>query len=276
MLTLQEAADELGVHYMTAYRYVRLGQLDAHKVSGTWQVTEDAVEAFRTSKAPVEHPRRRPAPWSDRLEARLMAGDASGAWGVVEAALTAGKSVADVYEEMLTPALRSIGDRWANDEIDIAVEHRASGIAARLIGRLGPRCVRRGRRRGTIVIGAAPGERHALGVAILADLLRLEGWEVSDLGADTPSSSFVLTATETDDLAAVGISMTDPSNVDGCAATCAALRDAGIDVPIVVGGQGVVDTEHARSLGADVAAHDAEQFIAALESSDGSAAASSG
>ena len=33
VLTLQEAADELGVHYMTAYRYVRLGQLQAHKVA---------------------------------------------------------------------------------------------------------------------------------------------------------------------------------------------------------------------------------------------------
>ena len=32
--TLQEAADELGVHYMTAYRYVRLGLLDAAKVGG--------------------------------------------------------------------------------------------------------------------------------------------------------------------------------------------------------------------------------------------------
>ena len=31
-LTLQEAADLLGVHYMTAYRYVRTGRLPARTV----------------------------------------------------------------------------------------------------------------------------------------------------------------------------------------------------------------------------------------------------
>ncbi|MCU1344909.1 MAG: hypothetical protein JWL70_1175, partial [Acidimicrobiia bacterium] len=30
-LTLHEAADALGVHYMTVYRYVRLGLLPARK-----------------------------------------------------------------------------------------------------------------------------------------------------------------------------------------------------------------------------------------------------
>ena len=38
VLTLQEAADELGVHYMTAYRYVRLGVMEASKSGGVWQV----------------------------------------------------------------------------------------------------------------------------------------------------------------------------------------------------------------------------------------------
>lgn len=35
---LRDAAERLGVHYMTAYRYVRLGVLPAEKVGGEWQV----------------------------------------------------------------------------------------------------------------------------------------------------------------------------------------------------------------------------------------------
>ena len=31
-ISLQEAADQLGVHYMTVYRYVRHGRLPARKV----------------------------------------------------------------------------------------------------------------------------------------------------------------------------------------------------------------------------------------------------
>ena len=49
-LTLHEAAEVLGVHYMTAYRYVRLGLLDAEKVRGTWRVERaDSVSSIRTS-----------------------------------------------------------------------------------------------------------------------------------------------------------------------------------------------------------------------------------
>ncbi len=264
VLTLQQAADELGVHYMTAYRYVRLGQLDAHKVGGGWRVAADALEEFRADRRTDEPARRRPAPWSDRLEARLMAGDAAGAWGVMEASMSAGTSVAEVYLDVLGPAMRSIGDRWEAGEIDVAIEHRASGIATRLVGRLGSRCVRRGRSRGTIVLGSPVGERHGLVVAILADLLRLEGWDVSDLGADTPASSFVLTARETDDLVAVGLSITHPEHLDECAATCATLREAGLGVPVIIGGQAIRDREHAIDLGADGFAGDVDEMIAAL------------
>ena len=47
VLTLQEAADELGVHYMTVYRYVRLGLMEASKSGGVWQVQRSAVDRFR-------------------------------------------------------------------------------------------------------------------------------------------------------------------------------------------------------------------------------------
>ena len=38
LLTLPQVADKLGVHYMTAYRYVRTGRLPATRVKGAWQV----------------------------------------------------------------------------------------------------------------------------------------------------------------------------------------------------------------------------------------------
>lgn len=272
VVTLHEAADELGVHYMTAYRYVRLGQLDANKIGGAWQVTRAALDRFREERSTGEPARQRAAPWSERLESRLLAGDAAGAWGVLEASMAAGASVADVYVTMLTPALRSIGARWEAGEIDVAVEHRASGIATRLVGRLGSRCARRGRSRGTILLGGPAGERHGLAVAILADLLRLDGWDVSDLGVDTPRTSFAVAAAAIDDLVAIGISVTYPDHLDECAAVCAGLREAGIRVPLVLGGLAIRDDEHARSLGADLFAADATAMVARLGELGGSAA----
>lgn len=56
MLTLEEAAERLGVVRMTVYRLVRKGQLRAHRVGRVWRVPEDAIEEYLrgTANAPQE------------------------------------------------------------------------------------------------------------------------------------------------------------------------------------------------------------------------------
>lgn len=278
VLTLQEAAELLGVHYMTAYRYVRLGLLNATKQGGVWRVEHSDLEAFRsgsgadgTAEAPADGGRRK-APWASRLEARLIAGDGRGAWGVVEAALAAGAELDSIYLDVLSPAMASIGARWRAGELDVAIEHRATGIAFRLLGRLGPRFSRRGRTRGSVLIGTPPGERHSLPVAMLGDLLRGEGWEVSDLGADMPIDSFVRTAQGMPDLAAVGVSVTMPEALPAAAELLEALAAAVPGAYLVVGGAAVTDLEHALALGAEGWAAGARELIEQINRSSGSSA----
>ncbi|MFM2183380.1 MAG: hypothetical protein RJB61_1674 [Actinomycetota bacterium] len=277
-LSLQTVADLLGVHYMTAYRYVRHGMLPAVKIGGTWHVSRDDFDRFQAATPPEVtdgDPKRRRAPWSDRLEARLIAGDGRGAWGVIEMALSSGASLDEVYIDIISPAMQSIGAKWADGKLDIAVEHRATGIALRLVGRLGPRFARRGRTRGTIVIGAPPGERHSLPISLVADLLRGSGWEVSDLGADMPVDSFVRAALECDDLAAVAVSVTSPEWLESASDLVTALKTALAEhqAQVIVGGAAVRDGDHARQLGADAWAPSARALIALL---DGGAAEGSG
>ena len=269
LVTLQEAADLLGVHYMTAYRYVRLGQLPAEKMGGTWRVRREDLLAMT---ADVDSPGRgtktskKRVPWAERLEQRLVAGDGSGAWGVIEASMAAGAELHEIYLDVLSPAMASIGARWERGELDVAVEHRATGIAMRIIGRMGPRFSRRGRSRGTVVLGAPSGERHSLPVAMVADLIRQGGWEVSDLGADTPAESFLHTATDVDDLVAVGVSVTSPDCLDAAAETVAMLsRHLGPEVLVFVGGYAIRDRDHAIGLGARDHADDAMALVAMLD-----------
>ncbi len=49
-LDLQTAADELGVHYQTAYRWVRSGKLPAHVVGGRYLVEREALSAVQTAR----------------------------------------------------------------------------------------------------------------------------------------------------------------------------------------------------------------------------------
>ena len=272
-LTLQEAADALGVHYMTAYRYVRLGLIEAAKVGSAWQVPRSEVDrllvARKAGDAGEAGPRGgragEPAPWSQRLEARLRAGDVQGSWGVVAAALAAGVEPDEVYLELISPAMRNIGEAWAVGEIDVGVEHRASAIVMRMIGRLGPRFNRRGQSRGAVVLGAPAGDRHSLPAALFGDLVRGAGFDVVDLGADTPVAGFVSAARHAQRLVAVAVGVTTPDNEASVRALTAKLHDALPEVTVLVGGGAVADEAHARSLGADGWAPDPLSALTLLE-----------
>jgi len=268
LLSLAEAAQVLGVHYMTAYRYVRTGRLRATKRGGSWLVDAEDLEQFRraapgpseggptVSDAGVGTAARSGATtagasgggrgpgYPGRLEDRLIHGDEGGAWAVLEEALGSSMTPEEVYTAVMAPAMASIGERWAHHELDIEDEHMASTIVQRLAGRLGPRFARRGRHRGTVVLGAPAGDAHGIPVMLMADLLRGRGFDVVDLGADTPPAAFSRAAAGVDRLVAVGICATRADNDAAISAAVAAIAET-TDAPVILGGQGVNDDTEA-------------------------------
>jgi methanogenic corrinoid protein MtbC1 len=253
---------------MTAYRYVRLGMLSAEKVGAEWQVRSVDLDAFKEQHDNHGHNggrSHRDAPWSDRLRSRLLAGDERGSWQVVEAALASGFDPASIYTDVVSPAMRSIGDDWARGESSIVAEHRATAIVTRIVGRLSSRFTHRGRRRGRVVIGTPAGEAHALPVAMVADMLRGAGFEVIDLGHDLPADSFAQAVVDAGPVTAVAVSITNPDALSEAKKLIASLRSAA-STPIVVGGFAVDGDDHARRLGADAYAADGPAAVALAES----------
>ena len=296
LITLYEAAERLGVHYMTVYRYVRTGRLPGRKVGVEWRVdladldtfaasSASAATGFATSPAPSGRPaapatgsptdsdsdtgsatsspttsRRRRVDYHRRLVERLIAGDEAGSWAIVQSALGAGIDPADIYLDVIGPALTVIGDEWAEGRLTIGQEHQASGVVFRLIGRMGPLFARRGRKRGTVVIGAPAGDHHRLPSALFADLLRGIGLAVVDLGSDTPTQSFVETARHVERLVAIAISATSPDDDAAITAVVDAVRSV-LDVPIVLGGIAIDSEERSIALGADHWAPDTRRAL---------------
>jgi excisionase family DNA binding protein len=264
VLTLRQAADRLGVHYMTAYGYVRTGRLDARRDGVQWRVDAAAVDKLLTPKPERRTRRADTAP--ARLTARLLAGDEAGAWRVVERALVSGRDAEAVQLDLLAPALRSIGRRWQRGAVSIAEEHVATTTAQRIVARLGPRFARSGPSRGTVILGCVAGDRHALASAVLADLVRGRGITVIDLGADTPPESFVDAAQRASRLRAVVVGALSTGREPELLATFAALRDAGIDAPCYAGGPGVSGARAARAVGADGwTGHDGRAALAIID-----------
>ncbi len=264
-ISLTAVAEELGVHYMTAYRYVRTGRLPATRDGAQWRVDRADLDRFRLAPSePAARGTRAEA--RARLERRLIAGDVVGSWSIVERTLAAGATPTEIHLELIAPSLRSIGERWAAGEITVADEHRATVVAQRVIGRLGPQFSHRGRTRGTVVVGAPAGEAHALPSAILSDVLRDARFGVVDLGADTPPQSFAGAARDADRLVAVCIGASSSGHDRALRAAIEAVKGAAAPAPVLVGGGAVADAARARRLGADGwTGADARAALAAIE-----------
>lgn len=275
LVTLAEAAQILGVHYMTAYRYVRTGRLAARQRGGRWQVSLTELDAFRSGLAPsptggtVQGGGVRATGRSAVLLAeRLIAGDEAGSWRIVDDARAAGVDLDEIYLEVIGASLREVGDRWASGHATVADEHTASVVAMRVIGRLGPSAARRGRSRGTVVVAAAPGDRHGLPCALLADLLRRRGLRVVDLGADTPPEDVAAAASAEDRLVGVGLCATTPLRAASTGVLSEAVRlvHEATAAPVLVGGAGAQAAGAAGRTGADAAAFDATEALEWFES----------
>lgn len=240
LLTLDEAADRLKVHYMTAYRWVRRGRLPAYKAGGRLRVRAADVEEFLAQREvevglPSDAAGRTDWPLHvERLHRALRAGDAIEAQAIVRKVVSDGAPAGAVYLELFTPALSRIGDDWAAGDATISAEHRATHIVRVIMSTLGDAFRRRGPRRGVAVTCTPPDEQHDVGCAMAADFLRGAGWEVHHLGASVPLDDLAmfLEAVPAD---AVCVSFTAPPT----AGALQALRRAVGERALVVGGGGI-------------------------------------
>ncbi len=273
LLSLHEAAERLGVHYMTAYRYVRTGRLRAVQIGSQWWVDPRDLTGAGGAEAVAGRPRgvtrrssRRAA--AKRLEGRLVAGDEPGAWAIIEGRLGAGSSPDEVLLDELGAAMRSVGDGWEAGDYTVDDEHRASGVAMRLVARLGARFTRRGPSRRSVILGTPPHELHGLPTAMAANVLRGRGYDVVDLGADVPPDAFGAAVTKTARPLAVAVAVTSGNHDRSLRAIVRAVESASPGLPVVVGGEGIAGAEHAAPLGAVWSGGDVRRLAEVIEGLD--------
>jgi excisionase family DNA binding protein len=237
-LTLQEAADELGVHYQTAYGWVRSGRLRAALIKGSYTLASEDVARLGAERARPRRPRPiRPrsgmAALSERALGHLSAGEERRARRLVAGLVRDGLPVATISQAVLAPALRHIGEQWSAGRLSVSVEHRAAAIAERILGEHQP--APRGRRRGVAAVAALSGDRHVLATAMAAVALREDGWTVHHLGADVPAGDLIgFCEAQSVDLAV--LSLTTGAAAAATVHTAELMRADGL--PALVGGPG--------------------------------------
>ncbi|MEV2239770.1 cobalamin-dependent protein [Micromonospora sp. NPDC049891] len=170
------------------------------------------------------------------------------ACGLLEAGVAADR----VLLELVAPAQAEVGERWARNEWSVAQEHAATHISERVVAAVAAYTdVRPTRAR--IVVACMDGEWHALPARLVAEVLRLRGWQVTFLGASVPAAHLV-SYLHRYDAYAVALASALPMRLPHAHRMIEACRRA--DVPVLVGGRGFgMDGRWARRLGVTWAAN---------------------
>jgi DNA-binding transcriptional MerR regulator len=136
-------------------------------------------------------------------------------------------------EHVVFPALRAVGDAWAEGAIDVASEHAASETVRRRLARFYDAIASAGPP--DVIVGLPPGGHHEIGALAFAVAARRRGVDVLYLGADVPLASW-LTAVETSRASIAVVGVVTASDVPAARDVVGILRRAAGRPTAVLGG----------------------------------------
>lgn len=204
----------------------------------------------------------RPPGWDVYWQA-LADGDALQATRVVLQLHDKGMSLVDILEEVVAAAQVEVGRRWAENEWNVAQEHRATSISEDVISalaRLSPPTDPRG----VAVVTCVDGEWHSLPARLVATALGAAGWRVHYLGASVPVHHLAQLLQDVGP-DVTGLSCSVPTALPRAREMIEASRDAGI--PVLAGGPGFgPGGRWGRYLGATAVAASAREAVDLLSS----------
>ena len=173
----------------------------------------------------------------------------------VTEAVEGGCAAEDILNTMIG-AMDVVGEKFKNGEIfvpemliaakamkkgvEVLKPYLASGAAGAL---------------GKVVIGTVAGDLHDIGKNLVSMMIESAGFEVVDLGVDVPVEKFV-EAAAADGVKIVACSALLTTTMPALEATVAALKAAGKDYKVMVGGAPITQ-EFADKIGADAYTSDA-------------------
>ncbi|MFC0505906.1 cobalamin B12-binding domain-containing protein [Micromonospora costi] len=189
------------------------------------------------------------AGWAGAYAGYLDSLAAADEYAAIDAAvglLDGGVPAERVLLDLVAPAQAEVGERWARNEWSVAQEHAATHISERVVAAVAGRAAARPTR-GRVVVACMDGEWHALPPRLVAEVLRLRGWQVTFLGASVPPAHLV-SYLHRHDAYAVALACALPMRLPQAHHMIEVCRRA--DVPVVVGGRGfAADGRWARRLG---------------------------
>lgn len=233
------------------HRLFRSSDIDRVRQIKEWQSQRMSLADIRDLLAKSDA-LASPTRLAQEFLAHALQGDLAAATRSILTADELGVPIGKLFAEVLTPTLYEVGERWSAGTLSVGQEHEISELARDLIAELTLRHARSDSDQPIILAASVAGERHDLGLRMMAGLLRMRGLDVHVLGADV-ASRFLVESVELRRPALVLLSATLPSRLDQVRATINELRARDVRTRVIAGGQGCYAyPETLRALGADV------------------------
>ena len=194
------------------------------------------------------------------LSEAIIKGNQNLALEVTKAAIAEGMAAKDILDKGLIAGMDVIGGRFKRNEVyipEVLIAARAMKTAMEV---LEPELAKAGVEPiGKFIIGTVQGDLHDIGKNLVAMMMKGAGFEVVDLGVDISPEKFVEQA-KTTGIGLIGMSALLTTTMPSMEKTIKALRDAGVDAKIMIGGAPVTQG-YADKIGADGYAADAATAV---------------
>lgn len=210
-----------------------------HRPSVALVATESEL-AQLLGEAPTSQPRiKNESPGSDRALECIRDFDGQGLDRELAAALSALGALA-CMEQRVAPLVREIGERWSSGEVGVRHEHFASERIQDFLARQW-RPLSDAARGPAAVCATLAGERHTIGLQMVAFTLAVHGVRIVYLGGDLPAHEVGAAASQ-HAARACFLSAARGADREQLAIECGELRAAlGPAFPIVAGGEGFAE-----------------------------------
>ncbi len=204
----RQVAEALGLSVSTVKRLVDSGEIRAARTSGKHRLIppHEALRYAREHDLPVERLERllgietTGQPGSadvddatrDALASALRRGRSEEARERIVATFEQTGDAVSLADRLIRPAMEKIGHDWETGALDVFQEHRATRIVESALGELLSRVSRTRPHTASapLALGASPeGDLYTLPSLLCELVLRLEGWDVMNLGPNLPLNS---------------------------------------------------------------------------------------
>lgn len=179
---------------------------------------------------------------------------------LTQAALDEGQAPETILKEGLITGMNTVGKRFKANEFyipEVLIAARAMKMAMEI---LEPKLIEAGvEPAGKALIGTVKGDLHDIGKNLVMMMLKGAGFDVTDAGIDVAEEDFVVKAKQSG-AQIVGLSALLTTTMPSIEKTIRAIKDAGVNVKVMIGGAPVTQG-FADKIGADGYAPDAASAV---------------